>query len=211
MATSSTADNTKPAFDSAAGKEALDLLKGMAVTDKSVYLDNGNGNYLNLFNSGKIAMLWTGPWDLSSINADVDYGVTLLPGPRRQPRDHLRARPLHGLRPLQGPVGDRGEVHDLADLGAGALQFAIATGDLPLRESESKLPEYSQFLKKYPANKVFVDNLNNVKHVRPNITSYSEVSTAVGQMVQSVLLGQAEPQEALDTASDQVASVLAGQ
>ena len=80
-----------------------------------------------------------------------------------------------------------------------------------MRESESKLPEYSQFLQKYPANKVFVDNLNNVKHVRPNITSYSEVSTAVGQMVQSVLLGQAEPQEALDTASDQVASVLAGQ
>ena len=71
-------------------------------------------------------------------------------------------------------------------------------------------PDYAEFLKKYPANKVFVENLGNVKHVRPNIASYSEVSTAVGQMVQSVLLGQAEPQEALDTASDQVASVLAG-
>ena len=91
------------------------------------------------------------------------------------------------------------------------LDFAIATGDLPLRESESALPGYAEFLKKYPANKVFVENLGNVKHVRPNIASYSEVSTAVGQMVQSVLLGQAEPQEALDTASDQVASVLAGQ
>ena len=56
-----TEDNTKPAFDSAAGKAALELLQGMAVTDKSVYLDTGNGNYLNLFNSGKIAMLWTGP------------------------------------------------------------------------------------------------------------------------------------------------------
>ena len=75
-----TEDNKKPAFDSAAGKAALELLQGMAVTDKSVYLDTGNGNYLNLFNSGKIAMLWTGPWDLSSINADIDYGVTLLPG-----------------------------------------------------------------------------------------------------------------------------------
>ena len=51
----------------------------MAVTDKSVYLDNGNGNYLNLFNSGKIAMLWTGPWDIASINKDVDYGVQILP------------------------------------------------------------------------------------------------------------------------------------
>ena len=51
----------------------------MAVTDKSVYLDSGNGNYLNLFNSGKIGMLWTGPWDLSSINTDVSYGVQVLP------------------------------------------------------------------------------------------------------------------------------------
>ena len=74
------ADNTKPAFDSPAGLAALQQLHDMAVTDKSVYLDTGNGNYLNLFNSGKIAMLWTGPWDLSSINNDVDYGVTYLPG-----------------------------------------------------------------------------------------------------------------------------------
>jgi multiple sugar transport system substrate-binding protein len=36
------------------------------------------------------------------------------------------------------------------------------------------------------------------------------VSTAIGEMVQSVLLGQAEPQAALDAASDQVAGVLAG-
>jgi multiple sugar transport system substrate-binding protein len=204
-------DNTKPAFDSPAGKEALDLLKGMAVTDKSVYLDNGNGNYLNLFNSGKIAMLWTGPWDLSSINADVDYGVTLLPGHDGNHEtisgpdlymafDHSKGRSETAVKFMTWLTS--APVH---------LQFAIATGDLPLRESESKLPEYSQFLQKYPANKVFVENLGNVKHVRPNIASYSEVSTAVGQMVQAVLLGQAEPQEALDTASDQVASVLAGQ
>ena len=50
-----TEDNKKPAFDSTAGKTALELLQGMAVTDKSVYLDTGNGNYLNLFNSGKIS------------------------------------------------------------------------------------------------------------------------------------------------------------
>jgi multiple sugar transport system substrate-binding protein len=204
-------DNTKPEFNSAAGKEALELLQGMAVTDKSVYLDNGNGNYLNLFNSGKIAMLWTGPWDLSSINKDVSYGVTLLPGKDGNHEtvsgpdlymafDHSKGRSDTAVKFMTWLTS--APVH---------LQFAIATGDLPLRESESKLPEYSQFLKKYPANKVFVENLGNVKHVRPNIASYGEVSTAIGQMVQSVLLGQADPQKALDTASDQVASVLAGQ
>jgi multiple sugar transport system substrate-binding protein len=204
-------DNTKPAFDSAAGKQALDLLQGMAVTDKSVYLDNGNGNYLNLFNSGKIAMLWTGPWDVSSINSDVDYGVTLLPGKDGNHEtvsgpdlymafDHSKGRAATAVKFMTWLTS--APVH---------LKFAIATGDLPLRESESKLPGYAEFLKKYPANKVFVDNLGNVKHVRPNIASYGEVSTALGQMVQSVLIGQADPQKALDTASDQVTSVLAGQ
>ena len=83
-------DGTKSAFDSPAGLKATQLLHDMAVTDKSVYLDQGNGNYLNLFNSGKIAMLWTGPWDLSSINADVSYGVA---GPARGQRRRTRASP----------------------------------------------------------------------------------------------------------------------
>jgi multiple sugar transport system substrate-binding protein len=90
------------------------------------------------------------------------------------------------------------------------LQFAIDTGDLPIRKSETELPGYQDFLKKFPGNKVFVENLNNVKHARPNIASYNEVSTAVGKMVQSVLLGKAEPQAALDAARDEVTSVLAG-
>ena len=50
----------------------------MALEDHSVYLDNGSGNYAPLFNSGKIAMLYTGPWDLSQF-PDVDFGVQILP------------------------------------------------------------------------------------------------------------------------------------
>ncbi|HEX3929273.1 MAG TPA: ABC transporter substrate-binding protein [Nocardioides sp.] len=203
-------DNTAPAFDSAAGKAALEQLYEMAVVDKSVYLDNGNGQYLNLFNSGKIGMLWTGPWDLSSINANVSYGVTYLPGDNG---DH---------ETISGPdlymLFDHSSARSKAAFDFVAwltsakehIKFAIATGDLPLRESETKLPQYQTFLRKYPAEKVFVANLNNVKHVRPNIPDYAEVSQAIGTMVQSVLLGQASPDDALKTASSQVTSALAG-
>jgi multiple sugar transport system substrate-binding protein len=203
-------DNTKPAFDSPAGLAALTQLQNMAVKDKSVYLDTGNDAYLNVFNSGKIAMLWTGPWDLSSINSNIDYGVTILPGYNGDHEtisgpdlymlfDHNGPRAAAALKFIEWLTSPK--VH---------LQFAIATGDLPLRESETKLPGYQTFLKKYPLEKVFVSNLNNVKHVRPNIPDYAEVSAAVGQMVQSVLLGKAQPQAALNAASQQVASVLAG-
>ena len=206
-----TPDNKAPAFDSAAGLAALQLLQQMGVTDKSVYLDSGNDNYLNLFNSGKIAMLWTGPWDLSSINSDVSYGVTFLPGYNGDHEtisgpdlymlfDHSSARAATAVKFVQWLTSPTVN-----------LQFAIATGDLPLRQSETTLPDYSKFLSTYPSDKVFVDNLNNVKHVRPNITSYAQVSTAVGQMVQAVLLGQKQPQAALDAAKTQVESALAGQ
>ena len=61
------------------GVEALEVLAGMAVDDGSVFLDIQNSAYTNLFNSGRIAMLVTGPWDLASF-PDVDYGVEILPG-----------------------------------------------------------------------------------------------------------------------------------
>ncbi len=205
-----TPDNKKPAFDSPAGLAALQQLHDMAVTDKSVYLDTGNGNYLNLFNSGKIAMLWTGPWDLSSINSNISYGVTLLPGYNGDHEtisgpdiymlfDHSSGRTSTALKFVTWLTS--APVH---------LQFAIKTGDLPLRQSETKLPAYKTFLSRYPAEKVFVQNLNDVKHVRPNLASYAQVSSAVGQMVQSVLLGQAQPADALKQGSSQVAAALTG-
>jgi multiple sugar transport system substrate-binding protein len=204
-------DNTKPAFDSPAGLKALTLLQQMGAKDKSVYLDNGNGNYLNLFNSGRIAMLWTGPWDLSSINRSVKYGVSLLPGYNGNHEtisgpdlwmafDHDSSRSKTAVAFMKWLTSAK--VH---------LQFAIATGDLPVRKSETQLPDYQKFLARYPSNKVFVQNLDNVKHVRPNIPEYPQVSTAIGEMVQSVLIGKAEPQQALDSAKAQVTSALAGQ
>ncbi len=203
------ADNTKAAFDSPAGLASMTLLHDMAVVDKSVYLDNGNGNYLNLFNSGKIAMLWTGPWDMSSINAGVQYDVQIL------------AAGSAGHATIAGP-DDYVMIDNGADRVQGAwtflqwltspevhLQFAIDTGDLPIRVSETKLPAYKDYLAKYPYAKVFVDNLANVTKARPNIPQYPKISMAVGQAVQGVLLGKLQPQQALDQASQQVDAILA--
>lgn len=89
------------------------------------------------------------------------------------------------------------------------LQFAIDTGDLPIRESETKLPAYKDYLAKYPYAKVFVDNLSNVTKARPNIPQYPKISMVLGQAIQGVLLGKLQPQQALDQASQQVDTILA--
>ena len=72
------ADNTQAAFNSPAGVQALTTLQQMAVTDQSMYVDQSNTKIDNRFNSGKIGMVVTGPWALSSY-PDVQYGVQIMP------------------------------------------------------------------------------------------------------------------------------------
>ncbi len=156
-------------------------------------------------------MLWTGPWDLSSINSDVDYGVTYLPGYNGNHEtisgpdmymlfDHSSEPQRHGM-----------EVRHLADVGEGAPAVRDRRPVTCRCASPRRtLPGYATFLQKYPAEKVFVSNLDNVKHVRPNLPEYAQVSTAVGQMVQSVLLGSASPADALKSGASAVTAALAG-
>jgi len=87
-------------------------------------------------------------------------------------------------------------------------QFTLASGDLPTRESETKLPLYQQYLKKYPGDSVFVDNLRNVTQSRPNTKTYPQVSQAIGSEVQGVLIGHTSPQDALNSAQQQADSAL---
>ncbi|GAB3965347.1 ABC transporter substrate-binding protein [Actinoallomurus acanthiterrae] len=203
-----TPDGKKSAFDSPAGLSAMQLLHDMAVTDHSVYLETGDGQYQNLFNSGKIAMLWTGPWDLSGIPKDIQYGSQILPG---KVTHATIAGPDNYMLFSKGDRKTAWAFLQWLDSAEVHLRFSIATGDLPLRESETKLPGYQEFLKKYPANKVFVDNLSKyVTKSRPNIPAYPKISQVLGTAVQSVLLGKAQPKAALDQARDQADSILAG-
>ena len=111
-----TADNKKAAFDSAAGLQSLNTLRTMAVTDKSMYLDPTDHAYANLFNSGKIGMLVTGPWDLSAVpeRALRRPGHAVLPRLGRRPPDHLRAGQLGGVQQRRHAGVRGGEVHALA-------------------------------------------------------------------------------------------------
>jgi multiple sugar transport system substrate-binding protein len=70
-------------------------------------------------------------------------------------------------------------------------------------------PSYQAYVKKYKGIGTFVQNLHNALQARPVLSSYSEISQAMGQAIQAVLLGKAQPQQALDQAAAQVNQVLA--
>src|SRR6476619_7096974 len=202
-----TPDGKHAAFNSEAGVKAATLLQQMATVDHSVYLDNGNGNYANLFNSGKIGMLFTGPWDLSSF-PDVDYGIQILPGDQNH-------QTISG--PDQWVMIDNGDDRRNAawtflkwfTATDQATDWSIATGDLPIRASQVQSPHYSTYTARYKGIDTFVQNEKNAVKARPVIPTYNEISQAMGQAVQAVLLGKAEPKAALDQAAQQVDQILA--
>jgi multiple sugar transport system substrate-binding protein len=203
------ADGTLAAFNSPQGVQALQALTSMAVDDKSVYLDLQNSAYTGLFNSGKIGMLVTGPWDLSSF-PDVNYGVEILPGFRG---DH---------QTIAGPdmwcVFDNGDGRAQA-----ALQFvawltaadqvkkdALMTGHLPFRLSVVNDAAFiQQFGAAFQGIDVFAENLTNVKQARPVLAAYPQVSEAMGNAIVSAMLGQTDPKTALDQAAAQANDALA--
>jgi multiple sugar transport system substrate-binding protein len=201
-----TPDGKHAAFNSAAGVKALTFLQRLAVKDRSVYLDSGNDNYANLFNSGRIGMLYTGPWDLGGF-PNVSYGVQILPGDKNH-------------QTISGPDNwillNNGKQRSAAAWSfmkwflstREHLKFALATGDLPIRKSEVEQAGYKRYVKKYKGIGTFVQNLANAKKARPVTDKYPRISQAIGQAVVAVLLGKAQPKAALDQAAGQVNSIL---
>lgn len=56
----------------------------------------------------------------------------------------------------------------------------------------------------------FVENLNNVEKVRPQVEQYPAISEALGQAIVSVMLGKDQPAPALDSAAQAADTALAG-
>jgi len=208
-----TPDNKKAAFNSAAGLESLNTLRTMAVTDKSMYLDPSDSTYANLFNSGKLGMLVTGPWDLANF-PNVDYGVQVMPSYPGSTAGHQTiSGPDNWVIFNNGSAQTKAAEQFLVWLSAPAQvkYFSVQTGNLPIRQSVADAAGFDQQMDKVqPEISTFITNLGNVKQARPQIPQYPQISTVLSTMVVSVLLGKSQPQAALDTASQQVNQILAG-
>jgi multiple sugar transport system substrate-binding protein len=205
-------DNTKAAFDSPAGLASLNTLRTMAVTDKSMYLDPSDSAYGNLFNSGKIGMLVTGPWDLA-VFPNVKYGVQVMPSyPGTSGGHQTISGPDNWVVFNNGTAKTAAAEQFLIWLTSAAQDkyFAVQTGDLPIRQSVGQDASVVQQMNTaVPGMATFISNLGNVKQARPQIAQYPKISTILGTMLVSVLLGKSQPQAALAAAAQQVNQALA--
>ncbi len=205
--------NTKAAFDSPAGLTSLNTLRTMAITDHSMYLDPADSAYANLFNSGKIGMVVTGPWDLSAF-PNVHDGVQVMPQyPGTGAGHQTISGPDNWVVFSNGAAQVSSAEKFLLWLSAPAQvkAWSLATGDLPTRQSVSTAPGFTAGMNTaLPGVDTFIANLGNVKQSRPQIASYPQISQVLGTMIVSVLLGKSQPKAALAAAAAKVNSILAG-
>jgi multiple sugar transport system substrate-binding protein len=205
--------STKAAFDSPAGLTSLDTLRTMAVTDHSMYLDPTDSAYANLFNSGHIGMLVTGPWDLSAF-PNVHYGVQVMPSfPGTDGGHQTISGPDNWVIFNNGAsrVGTAEKFLLWLTAPAQVKYFSLHTGDLPIRASVADAPGFDAAMNTaLPEVSTFIDNLGNVHQARPQIPTYPQISQVIGTMVVAVLLGKEQPAAALRAAAAKVNQILAG-
>jgi len=206
-----TPDNTKAAFNSPEGVRAATMLQSLQ-QDGSLYLDYhpDAGTSEQLFNSGNIGLIITGPWDLTSF-PNVHYGVVQMPSFDPGGSHITIAGPDNWVIFDNGATRVNASWDFLKFLESpdNVLKDSLATSHLPTRASVEQMPGFSQFDKNFPGTGTFAANLSNVTKARPQVPQYPQVSKFLGLALVSIVLGQKTPQEALDQAAQQADAVLA--
>jgi multiple sugar transport system substrate-binding protein len=205
-------DGKQVGYGGQPGLKALTLLNAMATQDKSVYIDKTSGSekMYEVFNSNRMGMVPTGPWELPQImQAKVDYGVVPMPT--------FNGKPVTIAGPDTWMLFDNGD-----DRARAAQEFVqwltsptqdarwdVAAGSLPLRRSTAEQDVWKQNIAKISGLSTFVDALGSAR-VRPVVQSYPKISEALGQSIAGALLGQESPSDALDKAVKGGNKALAG-
>ncbi|WP_010203660.1 ABC transporter substrate-binding protein [Salinibacterium sp. PAMC 21357] len=196
-------DDGLAAFDSDAGVRALTLLRDMAIDDKSIYLDQTDTKFAQLFASDRIGMMTSGPWQLYDLTvAGTDYGVVQLPG---RDGDH---------QTVSGPDIWALFDHDDKNREYWTFEFTnwltsaeqderwnVALGNLPIRSSEIESEAFAEQVAAYPGLDVMAANNDNARQARPTIAGYVGLSESIGNAISEVLQGKGEPKTALEEAA----------
>jgi multiple sugar transport system substrate-binding protein len=197
-------DGKQVGYGGQSGLRALTLVNEMAAQDKSVYIDKtaGSEQMYRVFNSNRMGMVPTGPWELPEIiQSKVDYGVVPMPT--------FNGKPVTISGPDTWMLFNNGEAKAKA-----AQEFVqwltqpsqdarwdVDAGSLPLRRSTAAQAVWKDHVAELPGLSTFVDVLNEAR-VRPVIKAYPKISEALGQSIAGTLLGQQAPPSALQKAVD---------
>lgn len=200
------ADNTAAAFNTPAGKKALQFWVDLITSGASPYGKWGE------FEKGKGGSAQEGSWMVGIWAADppFDFGVAKAP----YPSDGKPATNLGGEQAMvfnNSDANAKASADFLAWFLAGdqVTKWSEATGMLPVTNSIAKSSAYLDWVNStQPRLLPFVEQMADA-HARPNTPLYPKISLAFAQQIEKAFAGEASVDDALAAAEKAVNDVIA--
>jgi len=182
----------------------VDLVNKYKVTQPGPTASNREG-LQDLFKTGKLGMMITGPWFWGMLDKeapDIQYG--LAPVPRRKQQITMRVTDnLMMFKACQNKEAAWRFVEFFYD-DARRLEFDKTFGMLPEKETVARDP----YFQNNPNWKFFMDLLPTGKF-QPRHKDWERISQEIIKAVQSAILQEKTPKQALDEAKARIDAILA--
>ncbi|MDQ3629017.1 MAG: extracellular solute-binding protein [Actinomycetota bacterium] len=194
-------------FDSDAGMAVAELWSQMyeqGLSPKEAY--NGDS-----FADGKAAMAIVGPWAIAVYGKDVNWGVAPVPTSSGVPAEEVYTFSDAKNVAMYSSCENRGTAWEVLKFATSEEQDGLLlemSGQMPLREG---LPTvYPDYFEQNPDYATFAEQASRTVEV-PNVANSIEIwQTFRDAWSKSVIFGEAEPEDALTDAAEEITS-LAGQ
>ncbi|MBL1210106.1 ABC transporter substrate-binding protein [Geminocystis sp. GBBB08] len=189
--------NNQPNLVNEGTEKALQLGLELLKDNSAILSAPDRGYELDNFINGKVAMQITGPWTLAQLKqSGIDYNVFPIPIINKS------AAVLGGENLFifkTNPQREKATLKFLEFILSKEFQteWALKTGYLPINIKAQQSTEYQAFIKENPMIQVFLDQMKVAKS-RPIVADYPAISENLGRAIESSLLRQKTPKQALE-------------
>ena len=203
-----TSDKKQATFNSPAGVAALEFWKSLYDEKLANFSETDAGYKTDNILAGRIALTINGPWNYAGIKEQKDVAITVWPLPRKE-----RAATNIGGEALflfkSNAQRERAAWQFMKFVMSAEFQvdWAMATGYLPVSKSAANDARYQAFLQANPFIKAYNDQMPTGR-TRPSIAQYPALSQVLGKYLEAALYGKLSSQEALDKAANEVNAIL---
>jgi arabinogalactan oligomer/maltooligosaccharide transport system substrate-binding protein len=194
---------SKPVLNAPENVKALDLMLRWLYQDQILPAEPSTALITALFNEGKAAMVFNGPWFLGEIAKEIDYGVAPLPK-----LSEAGSKPIRPWMTVEGafiavPSQNKDAAYDfvkyLTDVEAGKI-MALEGRQSPANKAIYDDPRVAND----PVLKAFKQQVE-VAVPMPNVPEMTIVWSPATTMMNAVSKGSIKPKPALDHAQSAVA------
>jgi len=199
-------DRDKPMFNTAAGTAALSLWRKLYQQQQferfSMAHDMG-------FMSQTVAMIMDGPWNLPRYREQIkfDWGVAPLPGGHVGRATYLAGEYLVVFRKCANP-SVAWQFLCWFIMPEVQRDFAEKSGYLPVCRSVLNDPDYIEFLKHYPQQQSFNEQLQYARGRTLPDKYRVEVNQCLAKAIESTVRGGVPPDKSLKIAEDEIRKLL---